>query len=246
MGRAAVVVASSSDEDVTVAVFAQPDGSLFDTVATCGYATAVTNPSTFSFVDFVSEQGRIYPQYEGRSVWDVRLVDGHEDAETTVGMADILAHSEFYEREGWPPHYIALYCQQTSRSGGELFVIDGYAILERISEEMKAALRTTRVTFSSEPSIRSVTTGEEASKEVLSVHPDGSIVLQYDTSVLRKSEHRMLREFSDVVESTSATSRILIPLERGSLVIWDNFRMLHGRTMFSDKRRWLQRICFDR
>jgi alpha-ketoglutarate-dependent taurine dioxygenase len=210
-----------------------------------GVAHVSDTPASLSLGDIVSHWGRVFPQYDRQEVWDVRPVQSQDDAPTSVGMASVSLHTEFCEREGWPPKYVALLCRRDSKGDGNLILADGYHILRSLPAGSVEALRQDIVSFFTEESITQVARGETAKKTVLQTHPSGEQVIQYDGPQVRATGSERLVLIADIIDDADHWEPYRIHQEPGSIVIWNNYRFLHGRTAFTDHRRWLQRVCFD-
>jgi hypothetical protein len=212
-------------------------------LASRGFCYITDLPIPFPLVDVLSALGPLYPQYDGKVVWDVRSRPGLEGAPTSVGAAAITLHTEFYERPGQPPRYVALFCRTQSQEGGILHLVDGYSILQHTPKHVLTLLRTYSVPFASETSLCEVAHGESSSKEVITIAPDGRTIIQYDSPILRLTDQGLLHTFADAVDDLDNWKVYCVKQEPQSLMIWDNHRLLHGRSGFDSTERWLERVC---
>ncbi|MNI17389.1 Taurine catabolism dioxygenase TauD, TfdA family [compost metagenome] len=160
---------------------------------------------------------------------------------------------------GPPPRYLALHChKQATCGGGHTGLVDGYAFLkslEHTEPELREWLDDTPVEF-----VATAKPGEPAQTRVreyiLTPTAEGDIFRfsynQFHYGDVNPSEEALQQ--SQVANNTSPLARfavlgeayfvehnvpVLIP--DGCMLIWDNWRMIHARSRYTDPARNLTR-----
>jgi alpha-ketoglutarate-dependent taurine dioxygenase len=75
---------------------------------------------------------------------------------------------------------------------------------------------------------------------ILELHSD-TLLMRFATFDLRPNDDLSSRYVSHGVRFFEA-NHFAIKIERGAILIWDNWRMLHARNRFSDRKRHLRRV----
>jgi gamma-butyrobetaine dioxygenase len=156
------------------------------------------------------------------------------------------AHTDgFAYGDRYPDHFL-LVCVADSEVGGESFLIDGYAVLDRLADDpstawVPGALEDV-VIEQTQPGKRS------AVSPVVQRARDGRLMVRRFPHQRPRpdsrdpvSDQRMI----DLWAGPSSTPRQRAPrfkLAPGDAVIIDNYRMLHGRDAYADLRRHMWRV----
>lgn len=138
-----------------------------------------------------------------------------------------------------------LHCIQHSATGGENFLIDGFQVAEKIEKEHPEVFN--RLT-------KTIVTGEyiedsrhhKYSAPIIILDPITGKVEQmrfnlYDRSPLKSVAPGKIRQFySDLkiltCEMEKLENRTTFKLQPGTVMIFDNWRILHGRLAYEGKR----------
>jgi gamma-butyrobetaine dioxygenase len=152
---------------------------------------------------------------------------------------EILPHTDMAYRQQ-PPSLQVLHGLVAAEDGGDTVLVDGEALLGRLSDRAVRRLSATPVTFaatSDEVSLRGrhriLSVEGTALQQVvfndrkLLVDPDADDGLWF-----------ALDAFVAALEDP--TLRLQLRLPAGSMLVFDNRRVLHGRTAFTDPRRHLE------
>lgn len=150
----------------------------------------------------------------------------------------LMPHTDDFNSERLPPRLVALHCiNPGTGKGGETLLADGYGWLNIINPNSIGLLKKSweyrsgngesimRPFFSTanfEPGILRVSFGH----------------LKFaDSPTMVKLMEKLLQWFS----------RVALPVthQRCSLLLWNNWRMIHGRTNYSDLSRELHRYYLD-
>lgn len=120
-----------------------------------------------------------------------------------------------------PPRYIGMFCVSMESAGGGLpLLADSWKILEEMSADDIAFLETEAINFASPDHIE----GAFYTAPILSKRDD-KYMLRFRYDLLENPPAPVTRLFEAINDNI-----IYVPATDGSLFIFDNFRMLHGRT----------------
>lgn len=165
---------------------------------------------------------------------------------TDAGI-DVHTDQPFLEH---PPRYQLLQCIRTADSGGESFLCDALAAaryLASIDADAFARLTTFPVVFH-----RKQTSFERiVQAPIVTMDDPLGLIVRYSYFTLApfkypfaqmEAWYRAYDRFAKIVRDPRHQYRFC--LQPGDFVLYDNHRMLHGRTAFSGPR-WLRGIYFD-
>lgn len=199
--------------------------------------------------------GTIIPQYGGEETYAVAYSQGFDEFLYSKSLNPIGPHTEA-PLFSPPPRLLALHCKRQARcGGGATLIADARTfLLERPAAEVELC-RTWPIAFLGSPDPgHSETIVAEApllseSRERPIVRFSHNFFIYGDTNA-RLSSRRDLADLNlpEPLESAiRATFRFFeeqavpITIPEGYMLIWDNHRMLHGRTGFQDPGRHLTR-----
>ena len=203
--------------------------------------------------------GRIVPQFNGEETFEVTLKPGFEKLPFSQSQNEIGPHTEAPVYDP-PPKYLALHChRQAQCGGGQTLLADGFAFYDSLSPELKAWADHNDVAFyasampgTTERRVRHVRLLEDVggSKRFRfsynqfhfgDVNPSESDLAspteQYAGTPMGRIVQCGEKYFYEHVIP------VLIP--EGSMLIWDNQRMMHARSKYSDPVRHLTRYWLN-
>jgi len=136
-----------------------------------------------------------------------------------------------------PPELLGLLCIDNDNPGGDSLIVDGYKVLEEMSDDLDA-LRNTDITFPTPAHVA----GESVVKRIVSGDPDRPVIrFRSDLALEAGAETpELIQRFSSIAHAAMRT----VHLSPGDLLLVDNHRTLHGRTEISanPSRRHLLRM----
>lgn len=185
--------------------------------------------------------GLLQPQYGGMTCWDV--VPKSPGEGTSIGNKAIDFHTELAEFPA-PPRYVALYCLRPAHSGGALRLLDLEPLLNSLRPSLTEALLHDLVTVCCEEAIAEEHGSRRFSAPTLSWRAEG-LMVRYDPLSIDGNMPDALRELVDLIREYAAEHAFAFVQPAGSLVIWDNWRVVHGRTAFDGGERHLWRFCIS-
>jgi alpha-ketoglutarate-dependent taurine dioxygenase len=185
--------------------------------------------------------GNPVPQYDGELVRDIKPdLTLPADVYTALSMHKLTPHTEWYEFPGIPPRYVALWCVRSAGSGGETTLADGYRFLREFSATEIVLLHRRVYEWYGLPGT-SDGPSSVVSRPVLEDHPDG-LIMRYSYQFLQRVEDGLVPRYIDSGGRFFADEHLDIAIERNSMLLWDNWRMIHARNAFSDPYRHLCRV----
>lgn len=192
--------------------------------------------------------GLLTRQYSGTIEHEVTATEGFEGRRHSKSVNAIGVHTE---APAWnpPPRYLALHCHEQARcGGGHTDLVDGRSFLRTLPASAVESMSEELVAFPAEQ-------GETVfGRRLLESTPRGETILRFSVNLFTYGdlnapltsrpgrgvlpEHRRL---AALAESFRKAHQIRILIPDGGLLIWENWRMMHARSAFSDLRRRLTR-----
>ncbi|MBD0742201.1 TauD/TfdA family dioxygenase [Streptomyces sp. CBMA152] len=220
-----------------------------------GYAVVNRPGGQRQAVELMQEIGRFVPQYTGAVEHEVVYRPGNDGRAYSQSRNAIRCHTE---APGWDPspRHLALYCHRQARCGGGHTDLLDLKVLEKLLSLAEHALLTgSRIAFPGPPDDagRSTTVTvpmlyqEEDGRPVLRFSYNLLTAADYDASLDARADPERLplgRAGAELAYRASELfdqyrTQVLVP--DGHLLIWDNQRMLHARSAYTDERRHLTR-----
>ncbi|GAA1918460.1 hypothetical protein GCM10009753_58590 [Streptantibioticus ferralitis] len=199
----------------------------------------------FDYMAFAASLGNPIPHHNGEVVWDIRRDLAIDSIYHSGNMGALLPHTEAVEHPGLPPRYIMLWCVREARGvGGETTLADGYEWIKNLSGETKRSLRDNRYKWNSSDGINRSGYYSSAIHPILEEFGDRRI-LRYDYIDVERKGDGFLDSALDGAKEFFSEQHIAIEIEPGCILVWDNWRMLHGRNAFSDPERHLKRVLLS-
>jgi alpha-ketoglutarate-dependent taurine dioxygenase len=219
------------------------EGAFENALARDGYAHASGFPDEFDYERFLRRLGRFVPQYDGRLVWSIKAEARYDDVYHSLNTKELMPHTECYEFEGDPPRYLALWCLVPSQDGqGRTTLADGYEFVETLSDAERRHLARREFEFVSTPGLKSMELGTVARHPLIEERSDGGPILRFSYHCINHEEDPVLLSVRERLLEFFERMHVAVDYERGDLLVWDNHRVLHSRTKFTDRRRHLRRV----
>jgi alpha-ketoglutarate-dependent taurine dioxygenase len=198
--------------------------------------------------------GRIVPQFNGEETYEVTLKPGFEKLPFSQSKNSIGPHTEAPVYDP-PPKYLALHChRQAGCGGGQTLLADGFAFYQSLSTELKAWADGNDIFFTA-----SAMPGAERRlhRTRLLEEKDGAQVFRFSYNQFRfgdvnpsegdlaaaagQSAQTPLGRIAEAGEAFFYEHMIQVLIPEGSMLIWDNQRLMHARSKYSDPVRHLTR-----
>lgn len=209
-----------------------------------GYINLMELPDGFGYVDFLQRFGDLVPQYDGQLIWSIKAEKRFEHVYHSLNNKPLTPHTECYEFESAPPKYLALWCIKAAEcGGGQTTLADGYAFISSLTAEEQERLSSRRYEFFSTPGLQESQIRLAARHFVYDRYAfEGEPIVRFSSACMNDEgdpfmidiKHRFVAFFDQTCEKIS--------YKKNSLLLWDNWRMLHARTSFKDQTRHLKRV----
>lgn len=209
-----------------------------------GYAYLTGVPDEFEYVAELSEFGQPIPHNESDLVKDIKPDPGIEpDTYSALSMQKLLPHTDWYEAPGVPPRYVALWCVRASHGGdGETTLADGYSFLTTFSAQDQELMHERQYEWHGVSNTAGGPPVAAVQHPILEYHPDG-LIIRYSSRLLQHvPADDLLSRYINGAASFFAAEHIPVPISRNSVLLWDNWRMIHARNAFNDPERHLRRL----
>lgn len=208
------------------------------------YVTGVSI-GEFDYVAFAASLGKPIPHHNGELIWNICIDPAIDSIYHSGNMGALLPHTEANEHPGLPPRYLMLWCvREASGAGGETTLADGYEWIENLSKETRETLIANHYTWHSFDGIAQSGYYSSAAHPILEEF-NSTQILRYDYFDVERKGDGFLDPVLESVKSFFAERKIAIGIESGCILVWDNWRMLHGRNAFSDPERHLKRVLIS-
>lgn len=201
-------------------------------------------PADFDYLHFLNKIGLLMPQYHGKITWDIKVNKHIADAKCSLGSVEVTPHTEYYEGESFPPNYLALWCvNPASCGGGKIAFADGYNFLSRLHPEERQYLYQAKYLYKSENGLMRLGINTSAYHCILTHSLSSKDVFRFNTTGMEDGDLNFLFSFRKKFLSFYQEKHFEFLQPKHSLLIWDNFRMVHGRSSsFLDINRHLIRV----
>ncbi|MBX9399489.1 TauD/TfdA family dioxygenase [Streptomyces sp. TRM72054] len=203
----------------------------------------------------LSDFGSLIPQYDGELRYQVTSAPGFEDRRYSKSTNTILVHTE---APGWnpPPRYLALHCRVQAQCGsGHTELADGYAFVASLGESERRAMHDECIDWVGHntsgtgtagvrrPAVERTTEGRDIvrfSYNLLTAgHYDPPVDADVPADELPLGRHG--RDLAVRAEEFFRAHKVSVLIPENSILVWDNQRMLHARSSYTDARRHLTR-----
>jgi alpha-ketoglutarate-dependent taurine dioxygenase len=206
---------------------------------TYGYVYLDKIPDDLDHTAFCRQLGELMPQYDGELYYLIRAEEQFQHLNHSLTTNPLQPHSDGYEFTGQPPRYLALWCLfPPSDGGGRTTLCDLYPFLDTLNERERQELAEHRYRFVS--GIEDTSIERSALHPILEERDNQPPIIRFSLDFVEADS--FLHEINERLLSYFDSFHVEIAYETNSLVVWDNFRMVHGRTGYEDQRRQLRRI----
>lgn len=208
-----------------------------------GYAYMDEVPDGFDHVEFLKNFGSLMPQYDGELIWSIKAQERFDNLYHSLNTKALMPHSECYEYPGIPPKYLALWCLVPSAdSGGQTTLADMYSFLAELTDEDRATLGEREYSFSSSAGVQDMQLGRVAQHPILENRDGLPQIMRFSYNCVEHGDDAFLLSIRERVLEFFERTQVSIDMEPNSVLIWNNHRILHSRTAFTDRRRHLRRV----
>ncbi|WP_158641330.1 TauD/TfdA family dioxygenase [Amycolatopsis eburnea] len=196
--------------------------------------------------DYLSELARLGPlvgQFDGAVVRDVRPDPAVGNSTySPSNTRELLAHTEWFEFPGLPPRFVALWSVRTATgSGGETTLADAYPFIDGLPAELRSTLLSRRYSWG--PSVGLAKVGiDYRTKHQLLERVRGELVIRFPCDDRCLDYDDDMNRFIELGRAYFAEHSTAVRILEDSMLIWDNWRVLHARTAFADTNRHLKRV----
>ncbi|MGW1777894.1 TauD/TfdA family dioxygenase [Streptomyces sp. NPDC002143] len=200
-------------------------------------------PPAFDHLAQLSRLGQVVPQFDGRIVRDVTPDPAaDETVHLPANTRELLAHTEWFEFPGPPPRYQALWCvRQAAGPGGETTLADGYAFVAGLPSDQVRRLAEREYTWRPTAVLARAGVAYECRHPLVEHRPEALVVrVPCDERCVDYDD--LMADYIAQARRFFAGHRLAVKIEEGAVLIWDNWRMMHARTAFTDRRRHLRRL----
>jgi hypothetical protein len=205
-----------------------------------GHAHITGLPDTFDYPAALTAFGPLIPQYSGELVRDIRPQPEFDGMISALNTGKVWPHTEWYEFPDLPPRYLALWCiHPADGPGGETTLVDGHRLLGEFTPADLDRLRQPVYQFGASASLARIGVQEQACHELVT-EDRGTTIVRFSTLDLIPDNELVTRWIVTGV-AIHAAHHTPIKIKPGELLIWDNWRILHARNAFTDRRRHLRR-----
>jgi len=178
-----------------------------------------------------------------------KVFDGGEKDPKREGLdhtAALFAHTDGFAYGDLYPDFMCLACVTSSPSGGENFLVDGYAVyralaaghaqqglgdplvetaVDQTEEGMQAAIS---------PIVQYTASGRLMVRRTLGARPAPD-------SRNKVADQAMIEQWENAIDEAAADAPRFL-LQPGSALIVDNYRIMHGREGYSSMQRFMWRV----
>lgn len=206
-----------------------------------GYVHVSGIPSSFDHVAFCVELGSLMPQYNGDLICSITPDERYEHLDHPLTRNPLPPHTDGYEYDYTPPRYLALWCVvPPSDGGGRTTLGDMRAFADTLDSAARRSLAARTYRF--------VSGIEETEVERSAIHPileerqGQPAIFRFSHEFTEPKDDPALMKINTQVLGYFNRTCTAVAYEPNSLLVWDNFRMVHGRTGFEDPNRHLKRV----
>ncbi|WP_261641281.1 TauD/TfdA family dioxygenase [Erwinia mallotivora] len=195
------------------------------------------------FLSVVQDVGKIVPQYDNQLVWSIKAEKRFENTYHSKNNKELMPHTECYEYNSLPPRYLALWCKEPGNEGeGFTWLSNLMPFFDMIPAGKKKELENIPLRYFSTAGLQEENIGKEAWHPFLSYAPDGTPLVRFSYTCM---DYSALADFSDLRDELMTfinANAIKIAWKKNALLIWNNFRLVHSRSGYSNYNRELRRV----
>ena len=183
-----------------------------------------------------------HDQSDERGIFPITVMPDFPEYANTIN-SDLTLHTDG-SFEKVPPKIMAMHCEVAAIHGGLTQLVDGKLVYEYLSQTDPEGLMTLF-----EPDIFTIKRANKLAKRSIFTNKNGRIFMVFRsdkiaTIAVNNRAKKAFNSIADFVEKP--TNQIIFKLQPNQILVFDNNRMLHGRTGFkiNDKRK-LNGLWFD-
>lgn len=204
--------------------------------------------------DFLEAGWALMPQYDGQLVNEVKPRDKYKNLPLSQALGEIGPHTEGVAYQV-PPQYLALFCVTPAEIGGETCIYDGLKVFTGLDRSQWDFCCNEHFDFMTEGNYAGESKQHSVKPIVLRNEKDqlqfnfssnfftyGDVNPVSHSVELEESESGLLGGIVSQIMSECEQNEMSIRIPENTLLIWDNYRMLHGRKGFADPNRHLRRF----
>jgi alpha-ketoglutarate-dependent taurine dioxygenase len=209
-----------------------------------GYVYLTDISDEFEYREELSKFGRPIPHHGSELVKDIKPDPQIEtDTYSALNMQHLPPHTEWYESPGAPPRYVALWGIRASHEGGgETTLADGYEFLRRFSMQDQELMHERQYEWHGVSNISGGPPASTTTHPILENHPDG-LIIRYSSRLTQFAvDDDLVSRYVNDAASFFEAEHMSITITRNSVLLWDNWRMMHARNAFNDPERHLRRL----
>jgi alpha-ketoglutarate-dependent taurine dioxygenase len=220
--------------------------ALRELLDTHGYAYVRDIPGRFDHAAFLAGIGPLMPQYDGELIWSIKAEERYADLYHSLNTKGLHPHTECYEFTGRPPKYLALWCIVTGEDdGGHTTLADMYRFLDTLTARERERLATIRYEFCSSNGVKDMELGRVAEHPFVEQLEGRPPIVRFSVNNVDPAGDTLLPSVLERAVTYFDEEHVSVGWEPNALLIWDNHRMTHSRTAYTDNRRHLRRVWLD-
>jgi alpha-ketoglutarate-dependent taurine dioxygenase len=232
-----------AQQPVSISFQSLEHGLVEKLLASDGHVYIRSVPDDFDHVSFLARFGNLIPQYDGNLIWSIKPDLRFDNVYSSLNTQPLYPHTECYEFPSTPPRYLALWCLTPAEAGGETTLADGYTFIRSLDPALQLAATHRLYDFTSTTGLRESNLGLSARHPIFETRRAGPPILRFSHQCMRSVEvdgaiDRIKRSALDFFEEM----HVAVNIEKNGILLWDNYRMLHSRTGFEDRKRHLRRV----
>lgn len=242
MSHSPISILSQTDFNGRVIPQEYFDATFYAMMDEHGYVLMTNVHDGFDPVAFCRELGPFVPNYTGAVVGDVRPEPGMDDVYHAGNTRPLTPHTEGYDFEVLPPRYIALWCVHPAEGpGGETTIADSRPWVEALSDAERKHFEKNEYDWKTTDGVKRMGLDINTRHPVLAEN-SGTTIVRFSCNNLLRADDDPAAELQARWRSAFEREHVAVPYQRNDMLVWDNWRLLHARNAFSDRRRHLRRI----
>lgn len=208
-----------------------------------GYVQLHGLPEDFDHLSFLQEYGELMPQYDGELIWSIQALERFDDLYHSLNTKPLNPHTECYEFQSVPPKYLALWClKPADDEGGQTTLADLYGFLGTLTPEERAKLASREYHYVSSAGVQDMELGVTAVHSVVERREGLPDIVRFSYNCVVHENDPFLLDIRERVIDWFDSTCVGVDYAKGDILIWDNHRIAHSRTGYTDRGRHLRRV----
>lgn len=198
----------------------------------------------FNYIEFVQNFGKLSTQYGGDVLWTIQSNDKFKNVYHSMNSQELFPHTEYYESQGLPPRYLALWCVNPGDRGeGFTYLADTYPFFDSIKDKkLEKKLYNIPLRFSSTEGLKLENHNLDAFHPLIDLCNLGNKIIRYSAQCMHTSQNQDINDVINEFKRHIDKNTEQIEWKKNSLLVWDNYRMVHSRGSFTNPKRELKRL----